>query len=471
MKIMGMGLDLQGRPLFPAIEEAILTKTLIAALEHNAAAMQQMGQISAIGATFKSELERKVQDPGDPLQAGWTYLIHTDDPQRAEITEILAPLARHRGMDNPKQPMLYYANSAEEWFDWLHDEYLSLELEVGRTPQYVMLVGGPERIPFGLQAILDISAKVGRIAFDSLDELQQYVDKLIRIETAAVPLVRDDILMFAPDAGPTDATYFSREYMVKPLSEHICQEIGFSTRSLMAHEATRARLEQALGDGSPALVYTASHGLGAMSEPDEIQRRFNGAIVCQHEGPLRREDLFAAEDVPSDQPFLEGSVFFQFACFSYGTPAQSDYAHWIDNVPKQYTQDDFIGALPKKLLAHPRGPIAFIGHLDTAWLHGFADVESPHILDRWHSRIQPFVHSINQLLRLQPVSLAMEEMNKRYSTTSAMLADTYDRQRRGRYQWNRRKEERFINSWIVRGDAQNYMIFGDPAARLRISTA
>ncbi len=38
-----------------------------------------------------------------------------------------------------------------------------------------------------------------------------------------------------------------------------------------------------------------------------------------------------------------------------------------------FGEHDFVAALPKRLLAHPRGPIAYAGHRDTAWRHGFAD--------------------------------------------------------------------------------------------------
>jgi hypothetical protein len=167
---------------------------------------------------------------------------------------------------------------------------------------------------------------------------------------------------------------------------------------------------------------------------------------------------------------LDGAVFFQFACFGYGTPAESDYAHWLEGVPKQYTDADFVAALPKKLLARPQGPIAFIGHLDTAFLHGFADAEAPHTLDRWHNRIAPFVKAVNQLLGVQPSGLAMEDMHKRYSICNALLTNTYDRQRRGKLKWSAELKTRFLDTWIIRSDAQNYMIFGDPAVRLRIPT-
>ena len=64
----------------------------------------------------------------------------------------------------------------------------------------------------------------------------------------------------------------------------------------------------------------------------------------------------------------------------------------------------------EKLLAHPRGTIAYIGHLDTALLCGFVDVGAPHILDRWHTRIAPFKSALDRLLKVQPSGLAMHDM-------------------------------------------------------------
>jgi hypothetical protein len=331
-------------------------------------------------------------------------------------------------------------------------------------------VGGPDWVPFRFQSILDTVANVGRVDFDALDDLKHYVDKLIRLETAAEPVVAREAILFAPDGGLSDPTYFSREYMVKPLAEHIRDTFGLETKAIVGDDATKANLLDVLGISNPALVYTASHGLGATTEPFEAQKRYNGAICCQQTGALTLDSLFTADDVPLDQPFLEGAVFFQFACFGCGTPAQSDYAHWLEGVPEQYTQRDFVAALPKRLLAHPRGPIAFIGHLDTAFLHGFADVEAPHILDRWHTRIAPFLKAVNELLGVQPAGLAMRDMNTRYSLCNAQLTNTYDRQSRGTLKWNARLEARFLDTWITRGDAQNYMILGDPAAGLRMPT-
>jgi len=468
MKILGMGLDFTGNPLFKPMDEDAVVKTLVSAMERNAETLQSLTRITSETTSFKGEVERATLDPGNPRAVGWTFLVNGSDPKRNEITAILEPLAKRRGMANPKEPLLYNGESSDEWFDWLHDSYFALELEGEQAPQYVMIVGGPDQVPFLFQSILDTVAKVGRIDFDTLDDLKHYVDKLIRVETTTEPVVRREAILFAPDGGLPDPTYFSREYMVKPLTEHIRKELGFNTHAIIGDEATKMNLLGAVGVRNPALVYTASHGLGAMRESLEFQKRYNGAICCQHTGPLKLDSLFSADDIPLDQPFLEGSVFFQFACFGYGTPAVSDYTHWLEEIPEQYTERDFVAALPKRLLAHPRGPIAFIGHLDTAFLHGFVDVEAPHILDRWHTRIFPFVKAVTQLLQVQPSGLAMDDMNAKYSVCNAVITMTYDRQRRGKLKWTSEQKTRFLDKWITRSDAQNYMIFGDPAASLRI---
>ena len=55
--------------------------------------------------------------------------------------------------------------------------------------------------------------------------------------------------------------------------------------------------------------------------------------------------------------------------------------HWLQE-PTLNSERDFVAALPKRLLAHPRGPIAFVGHVDTAWFHGFDDPNNPLTVER-----------------------------------------------------------------------------------------
>ncbi len=472
MRVLGMGLNLKGERLFQPLDGEAFADRLIDALAANGPRMRTMATAGAPGIVFRGEQPRRVLDAGDPVTAGWTVLVNRDDPRKAELLAALAPLAAHRGMDRPEQPIEYVDSEPDEWGDWLTDAYYALDLAPGgKVPRYVLIAGGPDQVPFGVQSLLDAVANVGRVDFATADELAGYVQKVIRLETAPEPVVSREAVIFAPDGGVTDPTHYSRRFMAEPLADLIEAELACTTTRLLGPAATKAALTGALTGTTPAIVYTASHGLGATDEPFEVQTRYNGAICCQTAGPFTLDALFGGEDVPANgAPFLEGAVFFQFACFGYGTPALSEYAHWLGQ-PGQETRNterDFVAALPKRLLAHPRGPIAFIGHLDTAFLHGFADAEAPEILDRWHTRIQPFVSALRMLLEVQASGLAMQGMNERYSTLNALLTNTYDRVQRGRMQWTPESRARFLDSWITRGDAQNYMVYGDPAARLRL---
>jgi hypothetical protein len=467
MRILGLGMDFStGKPLVGPMDEMEFSDRVVEALGRNAAEIRDLTRTSGIAATFRGEIERKpTVDLGDPRAAGWTYLVNQSDPQYTAIVDAMRPLAEHRGMEKPEEPLLFDGGPEEEWFDWITENYSPLTL--GRVPAYVLIIGGPDQVPFAFQAVFGSAASLGRVAFDSVQELQSYVEKVIRLERAQAPVPTRTAVVFGPDGGWGDATYFSRLYMAEPLAEHITDDRNFRTVKLLGDYATKTEFEEALRESSPALVFTASHGLGAPSKPLDFQKRFNGAICCQnHQGLPITECLFSAEDVPST-PFLEGSVFFQFACFGYGTPAESDYMHWLGQ-PQLNAEADFIGALPKKLLANPRGPVAYVGHVDMAWLHGFDDPSEPHIVDRWHPRIAPFLSAVDQLLACMPPGLAMRDMTKRYDVGNAQLTTTYDRLQRKKNILTSEFRARLASMFITRSDAQNFFVFGDPAAQLRI---
>jgi hypothetical protein len=470
VEIAGLGLNLKGDLLFQPQDEASVSNSLVSALDRNAQAVNALTRATAKGADFR-EVARKTVDTGDPRIVGWTFLLNAEDPQKDQIIEILRPLATKRGMSDPDRPLLYRNEPQDRWSEWMNEEYFGQDEQYGKTPQYVLLVGDPQQIPFGLQSLLAAAANVGRLDFDSLEQLQTYVDKVLRLEEKKTPVVAREAIFFAPDGGPSDPTHFSREYMALPMAEHVRKECGLSTQEILGDKATKKALITALLSRRPALVYTASHGLGAIDQTQAIQKQRNGAICCQRQGVLSADSLFGAEDVNHKEPFLEGSIFFQFACFGYGTPAKSTFADWIKDVPQRYTDSDFTAALPRKLLSHPRGPIAYIGHLDLALLHGFTNARAPDIDDRWHNRIQPFVSAVTQLLALQPSGLAMQDMSKRFNVINATFTATVERQRLGKQQWSPEKKASLLDRWLIRGDAQNYMVMGDPAARLRLPDA
>lgn len=466
MRIMANGIDYStGESLIAPMEVEALSQRLEQALQQNIDEVRELAGSTRQGMIFRDEIESlPTPNLADPRTAGWRFLVNENDPHYEAMVEAIRPLAEHRGMAEPGRPFLYRGETVDDWFDWMTENYSPLALGA-QVPFYVLIVGGPDQVPFAFQSMLASAAAVGRLDFDTVDDLHVYVEKVLRLEQAEQPAARRGAVFFAPDYGLDDATFFSRKYMAEPLAEHVQEARGFPTVSLMGEEATKDGLAQALSGTRPALVFTASHGVGARSHPLATQKQVNGAICCRREE--QAEWIYTAGDVPTGEPFLEGAVFFQFACFGYGTPAESDYNHWL-NEPTLNAEEDFVAALPRRLITLPRGPVAYIGHLDTAFLHGFDDPESPYALERWDLRIAPFVRALDELLGAHPPGLAMRDMGKRYDLTNAQLTSTYDRAQRGRLRFTPAVRRRFVDLFITRSDAQNYMIYGDPGVQVRI---
>ena len=467
MKILANGKRLDGSLLIPPIDADEFGRRIAEQLGANAASLASLTVGTGRSTTFRGEIERASSvDLNDPRAAGWTFLVNASAPDRAALVEAIRPLAEHRGMADPGTPLLFGGEPMEDWTDWLGSNYFAIDA-LTPPPRYILILGGPEQVPFHFQALLDSAASVGRLAFDEAADLRAYAEKVVRLEQAAEPTAAREAVFFATDAGADDPTYYSRRYMAEPLADHVVQTFGLGVTRLMGEQASKANIARALADGRPALVYTASHGLGLPDQPLDTQKRLNGAICCQSDGPLGLDDLFGAEDVPSAGAFLEGAAVFQFACFGYGTPAQSDFHHWQGD-PRANSTEDFVASLPKRLLAHPRGPIVYIGHVDTAWLHGFADPGAPDIIDPWSPRIAPFVQAVDNLLRVNPAAEGMAFMNKRFDLGNAQLATTWDRIQRGSLELTPAYRRRLADAFILRSDAQNYMLLGDPAAALRL---
>jgi hypothetical protein len=474
MKIMSFGIDYStGRSIVEPIDEQDFSRMILGSFPHET--LSRASAETATARSYKAEVRARSPNLDDPLSVGWKFLVSNKDPLKEEIIKAVEPLAKHRGMKDPSQPLIYNCNYEYEWMDWIRNNCWSLSL--GEAPYYVLIIGGPEQVPFRFQSTLDSAVAVGRANFDSIEDLKEYVKKVIRLEKAENPVVDREVIMFAPNWGLDDPTFFSKTFMAQPLSQHIKDTLNFQTTNLFENDATKEKLINTVAHSAPTLVYTASHGLGAPNEDMSIQKRYNGAICCQNMRGIGKppQGTYSVDDVPDGGAYAEGSVFFNFSCYGYGTPARSDFYHWTrrdglksNGNPRFNAAEDFISALPKKLLAHPRGPIGFFGHVDTAWLHGFADPVNPYILERWSSRMGPFKKAVETILSAHTLGLVLNSMNSGYSIGSLVLTNAYDRIASGAEVMTSEKNSRLVDYWIARTDAQNYMLFGDPGTHVRI---
>jgi len=394
-----------------------------------------------------------------------------------------------------------------------------------QVPYYLLLVGDPEMIPLDFQFQLSTQYAVGRIHFDTWEEYSRYAHNVVEAErspearpeipvsvngvgaalrgrplrtatgnapTTAVPpapshgtvgVGRQDFgeregfpaglpegrprqaVLFGVDNPDDRATYFTTKYLMKPLLEKMENaRSGWEVQAVLGEEATKARLSHLLGgDETPALLLTASHGMGFNQDDPRFPGGL-GALLCQDwpgpkkwRQPIPEDYYFSAEDVSKDAD-LRGLVSFHFACFSAGMPRQDSFAHESGGEPRMLGSTAVLAPLPQRLLSHPGGgALAVIGHIDRA--RGFSFI--------WPgagSQPQTFAAVLQDLMEGYPVGRAASYLGERYAEIGVSFNVELLKARRGEGV----DEIALADLWTAYVDARSYVILGDPAVRLKL---
>ncbi len=412
-------------------------------------------------------------DPGDLAEVGWGVIFAEDDAQYPAIKEALAPLLGLR----QAQAGAYYKEfarrngyaSGESKVDFL------ARFEVGfgtpdpaKVPYYLLIVGDPETIPYSFQQELDLQYAVGRIHFDTPNEYESYARSVVEAESGRIKLPRT--ASFFGVRNPDDpATALSADHMVGPLAQTLRQANlpGWKTHEFIGASAVRARLERLMGgDETPALLFTAGHGLGF---PNGHAHQFarQGALLCQDwPGPrhaVEEAHYFAADHI-ADTARMAGSMAFLFACYGAGTPRQDEFAG-LGNVGAALAPKAFLAGLPRRLLGHPHGGmLAVIGHVERAWGCSIKPTGQS-----W-AFLTAFEGMLKRLMEGQPVGYAMEHLNIRYAETSPELVKMLKELEKDRkYKEHTVDRMQLADLLTTNTDAKNYIVIGDPAARLPLA--
>ena len=416
-------------------------------------------------------------DPTDLTSAGWGIVFHENESDL--VKQALEPLVRHRrekvGSDSLVKVLEYRSN--EKLKDWLGRYDLTFGVkDPAKVPYYLLLVGGPEKIPFLFGHQLDVEYAVGRLDFDLPVDYAAYADSLIDYETsAAVPNGREAVF-FGTRHKFDNATQLSADLLVAPLADGqpasgpalpqpgVAQEFNFRARKLWGADATKAALTQAFcppaGGKPPAFLFSASHGMGWPSG-DKDQMAKQGALLCQDWpgfGRIAPEHYFAASDVPPEAQ-VHGLVAFHFACYGAGTPASDRFVHEPGVPPEAIAPRPFTAALPKALLSHAHGSaLAVIGHVERAWGYSIQTAEAG-------PQIKPFYNTIGRILYGQPVGYAVKDFNEKYASLSTGLSAMLESKGYG----EKVPDTELVTAWIERNDAEGYVVLGDPAVCLRVN--
>jgi Peptidase family C25 len=413
----------------------------------------------------------------DVAQAGWAAVFSTDED--SAVKEALEPLIEHRRAQAGAKLKVLDHLPGESWQDWLSRHLTSAgNVDPRRVPYYVMVVGPPSRIPFAFQYLLDVEYAVGRLHFDDPEGYARYAQTVIDYETASSTPHGRSAVFFGTRHPFDPPTQLSAGHLVKPLAEGDpeiedpwrANPFGYRVTTVLGNDATKATLREILAgtatSGRPALLFSATHGMGGWPSGHPDQRTHHGALLCQDWpglGTIGPDQYFAATDLPADAR-LHGLVAFIFACYGGGTPELDEFPeHDIEAgngrmVPRQIAPEGFVAALPQALLSHPEGgALAVIGHVERAWGYSFATPSGPQLI--------PFRNVLGRTLVGQPVGHAMRDFNEKYAALSTNLTSLLREAGLGKQV----PDEELAGLWTERHDAQNYVLLGDPAARLKVS--
>ncbi len=402
------------------------------------------------------------------------------------IKEALNPLLEHRRKQAASNGDYYHEYISENAFrpdettaKWLVRQGASSNgpANPNKVPYYLLIVGDPQAIPYRFQYQLDLQYAVGRIYFDSLAEYDQYARSVVAAETSQ-PTGNPRAVFFGVHNSDDPATALSANELVKPLADFLDKDQAkwknvptWTIETVLEQEATKARLGIVLGgDQTPDLLFSASHGLGGFVPGDPRQERQQGSLICQDwPGPkegrgqaLSPDYFFGADDLGDDaQP--GGLLAFHFACYGAGTPQMDDFSRQAFHEQTEIAPRPFVAGLPKRLLGHPRGgALAVVGHVERAWGYSFLEQGASSALVR---QLDVYQSTITQLMQGYPIGLAMDYFNERFASLSIDLNQELEDISYGKQV----DDVALANMWTSNNDARNFVILGDPAARISVA--
>ena len=406
-------------------------------------------------------------------EAGWGIIFHEDTPQ--DIRAALSPLVtvrRNRAKNRFKELDYKKGEQTKEWYQRHGISTGTMAIET--VPYYLLLVGGPNLIPFEFQYLLGIEYAVGRLAFDTAPEYERYARSIVAYEAAtSVPNAKEIVYWGTHHLGDP-ATELSSSQLIGPLANGIAGAAGALKQPISAQvqcgqkllagdDATKATLLEFLhADKPPALLFTASHGI-AIPSGRPNQHTNQGALLCQDWpsfGSVHPEHMLAAADV-ADDANVSGLVALLFACFGNGTPDADQFLMDLSQAGKAppLAAEPFVAALPRRLLSPNGSALAVIGHIDRAW--GFS-IQAPNTRG---PQIGPFRNSLGLILTGCPVGHTLtQQFGAKFAALSAALLSLISPTAPPHM---RPSDRDLVTYWLQRNDAQNYVLLGDPAARIR----
>jgi hypothetical protein len=461
-----------GQPLSISVEEALRIAMAGLPGDQHAAELKQRAErdrAGEIGVRYRV-------DPSNLLETGWAVIFASDEDPK--VIEALQPLLHHRrelvtagGNDHFYQEYVddrgHLPDESKQQFLERHRVPLGAPADPERMPYYLLIVGDPRRISFQFQYELDVEYAVGRLHFETPEDYRRYAEKIVETETTS-PVASPRAVFFGARSVGDRATELSSQHLVLPLAR-MAQKMypSWQVDLVNGDQASKEYLVDLFQTAPPALLFTATHGVG-FDRNDPRLLTDQGALLCSnwpgtsYRGRITDDFYFRGSDVPEDA-CLTGLIAFHFACYAAGTPGFDDFPDEkrMGSPDTQIAPRPFVASLPKRLLACPGGgALAVIGHVERAWTCSF-------LLRDYSSHTEVFEDAIKQILDGVPVGAAMEIFNQKYASLATLITAKLRKVQLG-LPLSADERKSVVSLWTMHNDARNYVVIGDPAARLRV---
>jgi hypothetical protein len=407
-------------------------------------------------------------DPRNLAETGWgvIYAPGTSWQVKQALSKLLEHRREQAGEHNSSYFQEYEYRSGETTSQFLRRNGAKVggTADPDRVPYYLLIVGSPEEIPFQFQSELDVSYAVGRLHFDNIEDYETYASSVVDAETGKRrPRLSRQVSFFGVRNEGDSATRQTADELVGPLTDTLV-EPGKKDWDVLAYLGPKADKEQLSrllgGPETPALLFTASHGL-RFPPDDARQLDRQGALVCQDwpgpgdENGVDQDQYFTGDDLSPDA-HLHGLVAFLFACYSGGTPWRDNFEQKVLGKPPEIAPHAFVSRLSQRLLSHGNGgALAVVGHVDRTWTTSFAGSEKGEGVD-------VFRNTLRRLLAGHTVGWAMEYFNQTHAALAAELSNLWESQ----HFLEAVDPEWFSDLWMAHNDARNFVVLGDPAVKL-----
>ena len=332
----------------------------------------------------------------------------------------------------------------------------------GDLPWYLLIVGGPDIIPWWVQYHLNLIAFTGRLAL-SEPALENYVAALMTNWRGSAAR-RQHPVIWSVDQGQPDITWLMTQTVANELEKSYIgdAEVGATKLKRLTKEmASGSALATALAAETPALIVTTSHGkTGPIASPGAMLEQL-GVLVDANGVALEYMNMLG-------QWSPDGAIWYAHACCSAGSDSTSRF---VDLVPAGTSVQRVLAAvaalgahvapMPTALLGASKPLKAFIGHVEPTFDWTLRDTRNKQVLT---SGIVSALYSELFLANPVPVGMAFRSV---FSTVAGQQnianlkrAEAVDLAKR------EAATKEMVRAQLLAHDRQNIVILGDPTVAL-----